>query len=43
MYKKAQAEAAAVQLIRENKDNKEDKGEEETLEVEFTTIEAILD
>ena len=46
-YKKAQAEAAAVQLIREDKDNNKkdkikEKVKEEVLEVEFTTIKAIL-
>ncbi len=44
VYKKAQAEAAAVQLIMEDEDNNEkDKAEEEVLEVEFAAIEVILD
>ena len=51
-YEKAQAEAAAVQLIREDEDNNEknkaeeeakEEAEEEALEAEFTAIEAILD
>lgn len=45
-YEKAQAEAAAVQLINEDEDNEdggEDRGKDEALEVEFTAIEAILD
>ena len=45
-YKKAQAEAAAVHLIREDKDNKDEgkgKGEDEAFKVEFAAIKAILD
>ena len=50
-YEKAQAEAAVVQLIREDEDNEKDEAgeeaeeeaEEEALEAEFAAIEAILD
>ena len=47
-YKKAQAEAAAVQLIGEDEDNNkknkaEEEAKEEALEAEFATIKAILD
>jgi hypothetical protein len=49
-YKKAQAEAAAVHLIREDEDNEDEgegegegEGEDEAFEVEFAAIEAILD
>src|SRR6266699_2171698 len=47
-YEKAQAEAAAVQLIGEDEDNNEkdkakEEAKEEALEAEFTTIKAILD
>ena len=46
VYKKAQAEAAAVQLINKDEDNEnrgEDRGKNKALEVEFAAIEAILD
>ena len=43
-YKKAQAEAVVVYLIREDEDNNKDKGEgkDKALEVEFAAIKAIL-
>ena len=45
-YKKAQAEAVAVQLINEDEDNEDggkDKSKDKALKVEFAAIKAILD
>ena len=45
-YEKAQAEAAAVQLINEDEDNEDrgkDGGKDKALKVEFAAIKAILD